>query len=217
MDKKYNNMNKNFKHKNIATRGGEILEAFITEMRQNGWRGHRGYDGCDEDSYYTIDEDGCIKFDVDIDDYDEVVPREFAEYYRNMLTDKPIDREVYKVTRDEFKKIYDVACYEWKQRLSNIMAEQPFNDKIEVTRQQVKFMLEASTTSQAPIVRAVFHEYDELNMEHMDFDKVFALVGNKALIAINIDDHRSFYLNRNYTWELSTHRDGNQILIPTRK
>jgi hypothetical protein len=215
-------MNKNFKHKNIATRGGEILEAFITEMRQNGWLGHRGYDGCDEHSYYTIDEDGCIKFDVDIDDYDDVVPREFAEYYRNMLTDKPIDREVYKVTRDEFKKIYDVACYEWQQKLSNIIAEQPFNDKLEFTRQQVKAMIDASTKSQEPIVRAVFHEYDdekdnELNMEHMDFDKVFARVGNKALIAINIDDHRSFYLNKNYTWELRPHRDGNQILIPTKK
>ncbi len=216
-------MNKNFKHKNIATRGGDVLEAFVTEMNENGWEGSEGFDGSCESSYYTIDEDGVLLFDVDIDDYREVLPREFVEYYRDMLTDKPIDREVYKVTRDEFKKIYDVACYEWKQKLSNLIAEQPFNDMLEFTGQQVKAMLEASTKSQDPIVRAVFHEYDdgkdaEIDLAGMDDDKIFASGGNKSMIAINISDYKSFYLNDAYTWELSTHkRDGNQILIPTKK
>lgn len=216
-------MNKNFKHKNIATRGGDVLEAFVTEMNQNGWQGSEGFDGTADDSYYTIDEDGNLLFDVDIDDYREVLPREFVEYYRDMLTDKPIDREVYKVTRDEFKKIYDVACYEWKQKLSNLIAEQPFNDMLEFTGQQVKTMIDASTKSQEPIVRAVFHEYDdgkdaEIDLSGMDDDKIFASGGNKSMIAINISDYKSFYLNDAYTWELSTHkRDGNQILIPTKK
>lgn len=216
-------MNKNFKHKNIATRGGDVLEAFVTEMNQNGWQGSEGFDGTADDSYYTIDEDGNLLFDVDIDDYYDVVPREFVEYYRDMLTDKPIDREVYKVTRDEFKKIYDVACYEWKQKLSNLIAEQPFNDMLEFTGQQVKTMIDASTKSQEPIVRAVFHEYDdgkdaEIDLSGMDDDKIFASGGNKSMIAINISDYKSFYLNDAYTWELSTHkRDGNQILIPTKK
>lgn len=216
-------MNKNFKHKNIATRGGDVLEAFVTEMNQNGWQGSEGFDGTADDSYYTIDEDGNLLFDVDIDDYYDVVPREFVEYYRDMLTDKPIDREVYKVTRDEFKKIYDVACYEWKQKLSNLIAEQPFNDMLEFTGQQVKTMIDASTKSQEPIVRAVFHEYDdgkdaEIDLAGMDDDKIFASGGNKSMIAINISDYKSFYLNDAYTWELSTHkRDGNQILIPTKK
>jgi len=211
------------KYRNIATRGGDVLQAFVTEMNQNGWQGSEGYDGSCERSYYTIDEDDTLLFDVDIDDYHEVEPREFVEFYKDIiLMDKPIDHEVYKVTRDEFKKIYDVACNEWKQRLSNIIAEQPFNDKIEVTRQQVKFMIDASTKSQEPIVRAVFHEYDEKHSNEIDlfkmpFKEVFAQSGCKAMIAINITDHRSFYLNKNYTWELSTHRDGNQILIPTRK
>ena len=129
----------------------------------------------------------------------------------------------YKVTRDEFKKIYDVACYEWKQKLSNLIAEQPFNDMLEFTGQQVKAMLDASTKSQEPIVRAVFHEYDdgkdaEIDLAGMDDDKIFASGGNKSMIAINISDYKSFYLNDAYTWELSTHkRDGNQILIPTKK
>jgi hypothetical protein len=215
-------MNKNFKHKNIATRGGDVLEAFVTEMNQNGWQGSEGYDGSSESSYYTIDEDGVLLFDVDIDDYYDVVPREFVEYYRDMLTDKPIDRDVFKVTRDEFKRIYDVACYEWKQKLSNLIAEQPFNDMLEFTGQQIKTMIDASTKCQEPIVRAVFHEYDdgkdaEIDLAGMTFDKVFASGGNQAMIAINIDDYKSFYLNKGYTWELRPHRDGNQILIPTKK
>jgi hypothetical protein len=215
-------MNKNFKHKNIATRGGDVLEAFITEMNQNGWHGSQGYDGTADEAYYTIDEDGNLLYDVDEDDYYDVVPREFVEYYRDMLTDKPIDRDVFKVTRDEFKKIYDVACYEWKQKLSNLIAEQPFNDMLEFTGQQVKTMLDASTKSQEPIVRGVFHEYDdrkdsEIDLFKMPFKEVFAQSGCEAMIAINITDHKSFYLNDAYTWELSTHRDGNQILIPTKK
>jgi hypothetical protein len=126
------------------------------------------------------------------------------------------------VTRDEFKRIYDVACYEWKQKLDNLMAEQPFNDMLEFTGQQVKTMLDASTKCQEPIVRAVFHEYDdgkdaEINLASMEFDKVFASIGNKAMIAINIEDDKSFYLNKGYTWELRPYRDGNQILIPTKK
>lgn len=208
------------KYRNIATRGGEVLKAFVTEMNQNGWQGSEGYDGSCERSYYTINEDDILLFDVDIDDYHEVEPREFAEYYRDMLTDEPIDREVYKVTRDEFKRIYDVACYEWKQKLDNLIAQQPFNEKIEVTKQQVKAMIDASTKSQEPIVRDVFHEYDE-DTAKIDlsgkFDRVFASSGNQAMIAINIEDHKSFYLNKGYTWELRPHRDGNQILIPTRK
>jgi hypothetical protein len=215
-------MNKNFKHKNIATRGGDVLEAFITEMNQNGWRGSQGYDGTADEAYYTIDEDGNLLYDVDEDDYYSVMPREFVEYYRDMLTDKPIDRDVFKVTRDEFKKIWDVACYEWKQKLSNLIAEQPFNDMLEFTKQQIKAMIDASTKSQEPIVRAVFHEYDdgkntEIDLAGMDDDKVFASGGNQAMIAINIDDYKSFYLNKGYTWELRPHRDGNQILIPTKK
>jgi len=215
-------MNKKFKHKNIATRGGDVLEAFITEMKQNGWLGHQGFDGTDTHSYYTINEEGNILFDVDEDDYYSVLPREFVEYYRDMLTDKPIDRDVFKVTRDEFKKIYDVACYEWKQKLSNLMGEQPFSEKLEFTSQQVKTMLDASTESQKPIVQAVFHEYiekhnKEVDLYNMPFKEIFSQSGNKAMIAINIDDHKSFYLNKGYTWELRPHRDGNQILIPTKK
>jgi hypothetical protein len=215
-------MNKKFKHKNIATRGGDVLEAFITEMKQNGWLGHQGFDGTDTHSYYTINEEGNILFDVDEDDYYSVLPREFVEYYRDMLTDKPIDREVYKVTRDEFKRIYDVACHEWKHKLDYLIAEQPFNDMLEFTGQQVKTMIDASTKSQEPIVRAVFHEYDdgkdaEIDLFKMPFKEVFAQSGCKAMIAINIDDHKSFYLNKGYTWELRPHRDGNQILIPTKK
>jgi hypothetical protein len=102
------------------------------------------------------------------------------------------------------------------------MAEQPFNDMLEFTGQQVKTMLDASTKCQEPIVRAVFHEYDdgkdaEINLASMEFDKVFASIGNKAMIAINIEDDKSFYLNKGYTWELRPYRDGNQILIPTKK
>ena len=128
--------------------------------------------------------------------------------------------DIISISRSEFKKIYDIACTGWKDQLSTWANDHTFKDKLEFTHGQIKLMLEASTERQLPIVKEVFHEYKskDINLKDMSFNgEVFAKGGNKALIAISIYDHKSFYLNTEYNWEMKTNTSGETFLIPTKK
>lgn len=216
-------MNKNFKHKLICTQGSELLQAFITEMTERGWTGSNGWEGTDEGDYYAINENGKLQYGVDTDDHQVVSNTEFIEHYKDMLA--PIEEgnePKISVTRTEFKRIYDVACSEWKDRLSEFIKDQAFSEKLEFTHKQIKLMISASTSSQIKIVQDVFHEYmdRELDFRKMEFKgELFAEEGYQAMVQINIDDHKSFYLNPSYEWTLETHKDGSgtQVLRPTKK
>ena len=215
-------MNKNFQHKNIATFGGEQLVSFVSLLEDMGWKGSDGWDGAAENCYYTINELGILEFDVNEQLYMKVSASEFIDWYSDMLAPTPGDeRDIISISRSEFKKIYDVACSGWKDQLSTWANDHTFKDKLEFTHGQIKMMLDASTQAQFPIVREVFHEYKEvekeLNLMDMEFDgEVFASNGDRAMVNICIYDFKSFYLNKEYTWELTTRGD-ETILTPTKK
>lgn len=214
-------MNKNFKHKRICTQGGRQLQEFITDMKEKGWFGSNGWGGTDDGDYYAIDEDGNLQYEFNHDDYVVVSNFEFIEHYRYMLA--PIEEaneSKISVTRAEFKRIHDVACSEWKERLYEFIKDQAFSEKLEFTHKQIKLMIDASTSSQIDIVKDVFHEYvdRELDFRKMEFKgELFAEEGYMAMVQINIADYKSFYLNPSYEWTLETHKDGNQVLRPTKK
>lgn len=214
-------MNKNFQHKNIATFGGEQLESFIALLEQNGWTGNNGWNGGSKDSLYTINPLGIIEYDVPENAFPIVSQEDFIDWYSDMLA--PIEGDnVIKVTREEFKKIYDVACSNWKDQLSTWAGDHTFKDKLEFTHGQIKMMLDASTREQLPIVKKVFHEYKEeekeLNLREMEFDgEVFDRGGNHAMVSICMYDLKSFYLNQEYNWHLFTNTSGETILTPTKK
>lgn len=215
-------MNKNFKHKNIVTRGCEQLVSFVSLLKQMGWKGADGWDGSAEDCYYTINELGILEFDVNEQLYMKVSASEFIDWYSDMLAPTPGDeRNIIRVSREEFKKIYDVACTSWKDKLSAWAGEHMFKDKLEFTHEQIKLMLEASTQAQFPIVREVFHEYEydkTIDLSKMELTgEVFDSQGSHAMIAINIMDYKSFYLNNEYDWNLFTNKAGITYLIPTKK
>ena len=216
-------MNKNFQHKNIATFGGEQLVSFVSLLEDMGWKGSDGWDAGDEDCLYTINTLGILEFDIPENAFPIVSNSEFIDWYSDMLAPITGDKkDIIRVSREEFKKIYDVACSNWKDKLSTWAGEHMFKDKLEFTHEQIKLMLEASTQTQFPIVREVFHEYKEeekeLNLREMEFDgEVFDRGGNHAMVSICIYDYKSFYLNKEYTWELTTNTSGETILIPTKK
>jgi hypothetical protein len=214
--------NKNFQHRNIITKGSEKLELFFDLMQENGWTGRDGWDGNSEDCYYYINTNGQLNFDVEESIENRVDNDEFIDWYSDMLADIAGEKEdVIKVTREEFKKIYDVACSTWKTKLTEFCHEQTFNDKLEFTHDQIKGMLEASTQSQFPIVKQVFHEYNydkTIDIDKMELiGEVFDSQGSHAMIAISIMDYKSFYLNNEYNWELTTNDNGHTYLIPTKK
>lgn len=217
-------MNKNFQHKEIVTLGSNYLEAFINLMKQSGWTGDNGWDGNSEDSYYYINSNGELEFDVYPRLYKIVDSDEFIAWYCDMLApiteEKEEKEDVIKVTREEFKKIYNVACKTWKEILTEWCNEQTFNDKLEFTNKQIKGMIEASTEAQLPIVKEVFHEYVHkgIDLSEMEFTgEVFDTQGSHAMIAINIMDYKSFYLNNEYDWNLFKNDNGHIYLTPTKK
>lgn len=215
-------MNKNFQHKNIATLGGEQLQSFIELLEHMGWKGADGWDGSGEDCYYTINPLGILEFDVPEEHFTIVCATDFIHYYSDMLAPTPGDeRDIISISRSEFKKIYDVACTSWKDKLSTWAGEHMFKDKLEFTHEQIKLMLEASTQAQFPIVREVFHEYKydkTIDLSNMELTgEVFDSQGSHAMIAINIMDYKSFYLNNEYDWNLFTNKAGITYLIPTKK
>ena len=215
-------MNKNFQHKNIATKGGEQLESFVSLLEDMGWKGSDGWDGGAE-CYYTINPLGILEYDVPEGHFTIVSNSTFINWYSDMLAPITGEKEdIISISRSEFKKIYDVACTGWKDQLSRWANDHTFKDKLEFTHGQIKMMLNASTREQFPIVRAVFHEYKEvekeLNLREMEFDgEVFDRGGNHAMVSICMYDLKSFYLNENYSWNLSTNTSGETILTPTKK
>ena len=214
-------MNKNFKHKNIATLGGEQLVSFIELLEQMGWEGADGWDGSGEDCYYTINPLGILEFDVPEKHFTIVCATDFIHYYSDMLAPTPGDEiDIISISRSEFKKIYDVECTNWKDQLSTWANDHTFKDKLEFTHGQIKMMLDASTKAQLPIVKKVFHEYKskDVDLSNMELTgEVFDSQGSHAMIAINIMDYKSFYLNDEYNWELETNTSGITYLIPTKK
>lgn len=214
-------MNKNFQHKNIATFGSEQLESFISLLEQNGWKGSNGWNGGSPDCLYTINPIGILEYDVPENAFPIVSQEEFIDWYSDMLAPITGEKEdIISISRSEFKKIYDVACTSWKDQLSTWANDHTFKDKLEFTHGQIKLMLEASTKEQFPIVRGVFHEYEydkTIDLSKMELTgEVFASQGSYAMIAINIMDYKSFYLNNEYNWELTTRGD-ETILTPTKK
>ncbi len=214
-------MNKNFQHKSIATRGGAQLKSFIKLLRQNGWKGDNGWDGCEPSTLYAINTLGILEYDVPEEHFNIVCATDFINWYSDMLAPIKGDKEdIIMVSREEFKKIYDVACTEWKDKLTNWCNIQTFNDKLEFTHAQIKLMIDASTQSQLPIVKQVFHEYKSKDIDLSEMEligEVFDTQGSHAMIAINIMDYKSFYLNNEYDWNLFKNDNGHIYLTPTKK
>jgi hypothetical protein len=213
--------NSNFEHNNICTRGSVMLKYFIEEMQEKGWAGKCCITGDDTHLFYCIDEKGYLRCGVSTGNNHIVKDSEFIEYYRDMLA--PIESEekgeIYAVTRTQFKKIHDVACDKWKKTLTDWCNEQTFGEVLTFSRNVVESMLAASSTSQKEVILSVFDKYEEkLDLSKMSFKgDVFDFNGTHALISINGWTNNSFFLNKGYTWEITTNEEGFQILTPTRK
>jgi hypothetical protein len=57
----------------------------------------------------------------------------------------------------ELKRIYDVACGPWKQKIQSMVG--PFQESVFVSEEEIEDMLKAATSTQRPIVEDVFKIY----------------------------------------------------------
>ena len=82
-----------------------------------------------------------------------------------------VDNWNYIVPLADMKRIYDVACGEWKRKIAGMI--EPFADHAVVTDEMAKAMLDAATKSQRPIVEDVLKNAGykfETKPEYFEFD-----------------------------------------------
>ncbi len=60
------------------------------------------------------------------------------------------------ITREELKKIFDIACNEWKPKIEEFAKRTPFEKTVDFTEKEVNTMIGACTDAQLPIVSKIF-------------------------------------------------------------
>ena len=89
----------------------------------------------------------------------------------------------YIVPASELKRIYDVACDTWKQKIAGMI--EPFADHAVVSHDMAEAMLKASTPSQRPVVEDVLKNAGykfETKPEYFEFDHNENVVNTYGLL-----------------------------------
>lgn len=61
------------------------------------------------------------------------------------------------ITKTELKKIYEVACKDWKSKIEKYTLRNAFGEDIEFSEKEIKEMISACSSEQLPIVKKVFN------------------------------------------------------------
>ena len=64
------------------------------------------------------------------------------------------------ITREELKKIHDIACDTWKTKIKDYGSKDPFSETIKFTEKQINEMIKAFTDVQLPVVKEIFDVRD---------------------------------------------------------
>lgn len=126
------------------------------------------------------------------------------------------------VSKEDLKKIHDIACNNWKAKIIDYANSNPFGNYVELTASEVDVMFTAATKEQLPVLEEIFGKReDKLNFsgklitDEVDGIKIFGNSDDSTSSAfIGLPDKASniFYLNFKYNWEL----DGCRLIV-TRK
>ena len=66
------------------------------------------------------------------------------------------------ITRDNLKRIYDVACSSWKTKIEGYAKRTPFNCEIEISQSEIDEMLKASDSKQKDLLQQFFKQPSEI-------------------------------------------------------
>jgi hypothetical protein len=64
-----------------------------------------------------------------------------------------------KITKTGLKELHSIACDAWKKKLIAIANREPFNDSIEISKDEIIEIFKASSESQLKVVKKYFTEY----------------------------------------------------------
>ena len=61
------------------------------------------------------------------------------------------------ITKTELKRIHDIACETWRNKIVEYTKRNPFGDTIDFSEKEIQEMVSASTAEQLPIVKEIFN------------------------------------------------------------
>ncbi len=75
-----------------------------------------------------------------------------------------------KIKKLEFKKLYDLACQDWKPKLDEKLKEFIFDENIEFEESFVKSMKQACTEDQLKVFKTIFKDYLKKEFDIFEYD-----------------------------------------------
>lgn len=69
-----------------------------------------------------------------------------------------------KITREELKQIYDIACTDWKKTISKYGTRNVFENEIEFSKEEIQGMIDASSDTQKLVVKKAFDIVEKMEL-----------------------------------------------------
>jgi hypothetical protein len=87
------------------------------------------------------------------------------------------------VSKSEMRKIYDIACDDWKKKIEDLF-DNVWSESVELREEFCKLMIKSSTHSQKPIVQKVLFDsgYKVKGKEYINFGHSY------TISAVSVDD-----------------------------
>ena len=126
------------------------------------------------------------------------------------------------IKKSDFKKLHDLACSNWKTKLTNFIARDfLYSDTIDFNSDFVSDMRKACTPEQLVVFKEIFGDFEELftNVKYKDRDWFGDNASMAHITPRTAGDYedKGFYLSNALNWELKTDNLGSQVLVPTQK
>lgn len=156
---------------------------------------------------------------VDIQEIQQYLP----EGHPDKIKENIKNIETFKITRTQFKEIYDIAYDKWKIQIANLIQTKlgVFDDQCKLSYKEVTKIFNMATTKiHLSTLTSIFPTFHNENVLDILKCKDTTDVINKNIILIRHSGeykYNSFYLSTSYNWELKTDSVGIQCLIPTSK
>jgi hypothetical protein len=106
------------------------------------------------------------------------------------------------VKKNEFEKLYSIACDTWKEKFKNLLKDFIFSDNIEFKEEFIEEMRKACTADQLTIFNEIFKDYIPKNLfEGISDYKSFCIKSNHSELILSdfkhsIDPKRAFALEK---------------------
>jgi len=154
---------------------------------------------------------------------EEITYKQFLKYVLKQET--KINMKSFKITRNQFKQLYDVACSTWKSKVKKFTETVlgTFQQEGELSYETVEEMFKAiSNDEQRRVFTSIFPDFSNdksIDLSVATNEGLFGRTDSMIQIHCNGEfKNKAFYLSNDYDWKLNDeYYYKGPILIPTHK